>query len=405
MNRPLSIIVFIYNSYKDPLFQNLLLSYIKTLGVKGNFRFELITFEQQQYQLSENEMSEEKVQLLDNNIHWYPRKFHTGRFLLIKKVIDVLSTFWIVTRINFKHHPKYIFAFANVSAAISVLFSKLYSIPQIVYSYEPHSEFLADLGLWKKSSLKFKILNNLEKYSGKNASHVMTGTKYGVEYLKRLKSTAKLYRAPTSVDPNDFYFRADSRNKIRKKLRVNDKDIYLYIGKFGDLYYTDQVAQIFGEIYQQNGHSFFCIVTTYDHQKVKNWLLDAGIPSDNFFVTGNLASLEIKEYISAADMGISAVPPTPSQKYRSPTKVAEYLLCGLPYITCKGVSEDDDYAIDHRVGVVLKKFSRQEIKKHYPRIRQLLDEEKEVIRERCRSTGLEYRSKKRIDDILETIFQ
>ncbi len=58
--KPVSVIVFVYNSYKDPLFQNLLLKYISTLSKKGSYRFDLVTFEQDDYKLTKGEIDQEK---------------------------------------------------------------------------------------------------------------------------------------------------------------------------------------------------------------------------------------------------------------------------------------------------------------------------------------------------------
>ena len=241
-NKPISVLVFIYNSYKDPLFQNLLLKYIKTLSTKGNYRFDLITFEQVEYPLTKEELASEKIELEKSDIFWHPRTFHTGRFLLFKKFYDVLITLMTVIKIKLKYKSKYIFAFANVSAAFSSIFANFLNLEMVIYSYEPHSDFMAELGLWSRESLQYKILNSLEVRAAKIASHIMTGTKYGVELLEDMGSKAQKYRAPTAVAPSEFYFLEDSRHQFRESRGTEEKDVFLYMGKFGDLYFKEEVA-------------------------------------------------------------------------------------------------------------------------------------------------------------------
>ena len=53
LSNEMSTLVFIYNSFNDPLFQNLVLTYIKTLAKKGNYVFYVITFEQDNYRITE----------------------------------------------------------------------------------------------------------------------------------------------------------------------------------------------------------------------------------------------------------------------------------------------------------------------------------------------------------------
>ncbi|UXX81105.1 hypothetical protein N7E81_08325 [Reichenbachiella carrageenanivorans] len=405
MNHPIPILVFIYNSYKDPLFQNLLLQYIKTLSQNGNYRFDLITFEQPQYALSIEETKLETNELEKYNIYWHPRKFHTGRFLLFKKAFDVISTFFQIIRIKATYKTRYIFAFANVAAAIAVLFSRFMNLKLVIYSYEPHSDFMVELKLWSKQSWNYRILHWLEKMAAQHASDIMTGTIHMVEKLKSEGIKANLYRAPTAVDPDTFYFRPESRDQLHQSLGIDDQHVYIYPGKFGGLYYEREIIALFGQLYAQDPKSYFLVATDYDKNQIHSWFEEENIPTTSYHLRAFIDAAQIPDYLSAADMGIVAIPPTPSQKFRSPTKVAEYLLCGLPYITCQGVSEDDEYATDHEVGIVVNDFSREEISKVYPKIDQILALNKSELREKCRKVGLDYRSRERVDHLLQSIFK
>ena len=317
----------------------------------------------------------------------------------------MVSTLWVVLSIKVRFGTGYIFAFANVAAAFSVVFSKLFWMKLVIYSYEPHSDFMVDLGLWHPSSLKYKILSALERWAGRAAAHVMTGTKYGLELLENIQSKAQTYRAPTAVDGNDFYFRPEARVTVREQLGIQEQSVFLYIGKFGDLYFKEEVIDVFKSVFQNDPYAFFIVITTYDHAEIWSWFESRNIPERNYFLTQNITNEEVKAYISAADMGISAVPPSPAQRYRSPTKVAEYLLCGLPYITCEGVSEDDEYADKEAIGVVLSDFTQAEVLNKWKAIERLLSEDKDQQRARCRRIGLAYRSKEKIDMILESVFR
>ncbi|MGL1889885.1 MAG: hypothetical protein OCD76_25455 [Reichenbachiella sp.] len=402
MKQPISILVFIYNSYRDPLFQNLILSYIKTLSQHGLYRFDLITFEQEQHALPHEEMRKEKEKLKEWNINWHPRQFQTGRFILIKKAINVIDTFFSVLWIKLRYKSKYTFAFANVSAAISILFAPLLRMKLVIYSYEPHSDFLVEMGHWKASSVKYKILHQLEQWAGKYAHHILTGTRHMQEQLQKEGTRAIVHRAPTAVDPEIFKFDASKRTKIRSELNVGDRDFYIYPGKLGGLYYEKELIRLFASIYEMNNKSFFLIATDYDLKTVELWFKEYKVPLKNYHLRKFIPLLDIPAYLSAADMGIVAIPPTPSQIFRSPTKVAEYLLCGLPYIVCQGISEDDEVARDHEVGVCLKEFSSKEINRVFKEIQAFLASS---IRGKCRQVGLDYRSKEHIDLKLRTIFK
>jgi len=403
-------LVFIYNSFNDPLFQNLMLSYIREVAKENVGEFHLVTFEQERYRHNSHTMTQShsmtttQKKLREQNIYWHPLTFHTGRFLLLKKLWDLLTGFLLVSWLRIKHKTRIIFCFANVAASFGLIFSRLLNMKLMVYSYEPHSEFMADLGYWSRSGMKYRLLNWLEWQAGLSADVIMTGTQHMVDELTRRKSKAQLYRAPTAVDPADFKFNLADRKRMRNDLGVNDEQpLFIYVGKFGGLYYQEEIPALLSNIIQHLPEAHFVVVTSNDQDEIEE-MFGNHLNSKAYSITGNLDYSELKAYLSAADVGISGVPPSPSQKYRSPTKVAEYLLMGLPYITTKGVSEDDEVAIDKNVGAVLDTFSEKPTKEFYESLQKLLDEPKDQRRTRVREVGSVYRSRDRIIEIFKGIY-
>jgi len=397
-------LVFIYNSFNDPLFQNLVLSYLKTLAKKEGREFHVITFEQVEYAVSEENKKAFKRDLAKDNIFWYPLKFHTGKFLLLKKAYDLLQAIFLVAKIRFVKGAKVVFAFANVSASYSVLFSRLLKMKLLIFSYEPHSAFMEELGLWSKDSMKFKFLNSLENLAGMKADYVLTGTKFMVERLQKRGAKGGLFRAPTGINSQEIFPTSESL-LLKEQLGLGDRKVLFYIGKFGDLYYKEEVPMLFQLLQRKIPDLFFLILTPNDLSEIEGLFVDQGIDANDYMlVDGRMDRKSINKYIGVGSIGLSAVPPTPSQKFRSPTKVGEYLMSGIPFITMKGISEDDIYAKEANVGVVLKEFTENEVLRVVPEIQVFLTEDKEQQIQRCRKVGLEYRSKQHVVDVLETIY-
>ncbi len=394
------VLVFIYNSFADPLVQNLMLSYVKSVAPKIERPFILLTFEQRRFRLSTQEVQKHQSALKAVNIVWQPITYHSGKLILLKKAYDLFRATLCIIYWKFRYHLDSIFCFANVAGSMGYLIGRMLGLRVMVYSYEPHSDFMADLGVWSRRSLKFRLFHYLEWKVGENADVIMTGTQHMVDELKQRGSKAKLYRAPTAVDPNLFQFSASDRKKARQLWKVNDgQKVFLYVGKFGDLYYTHQIPKLFASIQSKIERAYFVTVTSNDHEEIDS-LFSRYLKPENYFITGGLTYDELRSYLSGADFGISGVPPTPSQKYRSPTKVAEYMLHGLPYITTRGVSEDDAYAELTNVGVVVNCFGTIDDPSFYKKIKSLIDEEPKHKRQRIRSIGVKYRSMSRIDNIL-----
>jgi hypothetical protein len=399
-----AIIIYIYNSFNDPLFKNLMYEHLLTLVKEDSYRFYLITFEQKAYAIAKDDQEKIKRELADKGIIWFPLTFHTGRFLLLKKAYDFSSAFILVSYLKFFRKAGSIFSYANVAASHAVIFSKTLNLKFLTHTYEPHAEFMADLGHWQKSSLNYKVLHALEEYAGSSADVIFTGTRHMVKELEQKNVKAKVFRAPTSVDETKFFYSEEARNRIRKQLNLNGRKVLVYLGKFGGLYYDEEIITFFKTLYSSDKSFYFLVISKDPHEKINQWFIKYGLPPDSFAITSSNNYQETSHLLSAADIGLNAVPPTPAQKFRSPFKTAEYLLCGLPFITCEGISEDDEYASKHRVGVVVKDFSEKYVLESIPVINQLLEEDKQVLRNRCRHVGIEYRAKSNIDKLFSKVF-
>jgi glycosyltransferase involved in cell wall biosynthesis len=61
-------------------------------------------------------------------------------------------------------------------------------------------------------------------------------------------------------------------------------------------------------------------------------------------VAVSVSPVDVPAHLSAADFGVSFVAPVTSKAASSPTKIAEYLACGLPVVSNSGVGDVDRQA-------------------------------------------------------------
>ena len=403
-----NIIVLIYHSFNDPLFQNQIYKHLLKTAKDKRYNIYLITFENDIYRMTSIAQERMTKNLVNKNIFWYPQKYHGGNLLVLKKSFDLFRAIIIVLKLRLTNNTPLIFAYTNLSASISIVCAKLLKMKLLVYCYEPHSGYLIELGIWKEKSLKYKLSNWLEMQVGKYADYIFASTIHVVKMLRSLNPKGKIYRQPIIVDSDEFKFKPKGRQRIREQYGIDNKKVMLYLGKFGYLYYEKEIVEICKVLENNLDNIFFLIVTSNDHDDIIKMFIDTGLRNESYVITGNLTYDEVKDYISASDIGLSAVPPTLSQKYRSPNKVGEYLLCGLPYITCKGIAEDDYYAEKYNVGAVVKSFCEKDVLSSLDKINDLLSEEKEVLRLRCRKVGIEYRGSssyyRKLNEIFDEVF-
>lgn len=398
-------LVLIYNSYADPLYSGLMHRYIVRQAEENpTYYFDLITFEQDKYALRPTEAQAERIALSSYGIDWQPLTYHSGSLMLLKKGYDFMAVVMKVLAMQMRRRTRLVIAFANTSAAISYAISRLIRTPMLVYSFEPHSAFMAEFGTWKRSGWQYRLLHFFEERVAKKAEFILTGTRFMVDDLKGI-ATGEVYRAPSGVDPQVYRFDADGRKALRAQLNIEGRRVLVYAGKFGGIYYDGEIAQFCQAIKAHDSRWFFVFVSPSEHSAIRSLCDAVGLSEDDYYLTEVVTPERMCAWLSAADIGLTAIPPHPHQKYRSPVKVGEYLLCGLPYITCKGVSEDDEWAENHRVGVVLPEIGDDQAELALQGINVLLEEEHDALRERCRSTGLAYRSRTQVDALFTDILK
>lgn len=382
-----SSIVFVYNSFKDPLFQATLWLYLKEEQTNDRFSFHLITYEQDEYPVSPDEAKQIHRALNAMHISWYPLKWHSGKFKLLKKAFDLLAALFTVAKIKFSSGASSIISLGTVAGSFAFILSRMFRLKTYIYQYERHSEFLVDFGIWKKKSLSNRLLHWMETVSGRNADILATGTTHMMKRLAKEGTRAEVFYLPSCVDDNRFVFDQNQRNEIRKKLGIGERRAIIYVGKFGGIYFSiDQVARFFIEWMNVDPNVYFIILSPQDNSEIRAVMTERGLPRQVIYVD-EVGHEKIPSYLSAADVGVVAVPSHESQKFRSPIKVGEYLCCGLPYLVGKGISDDDQVAIDHKVGVVMEKYNQAEIEKVYPALEQIMSKKRADMR----SIGVQYR--------------
>jgi len=387
------IIIYLYNRLYDPLIQSNIMLYINDLIHNENcpYKFAIITYEDPKFPITGNDKINHDIFLMNNNIEWHPLKWHQGTSLFYK-FLDIVNGFLISFFLFFKGY-RYIVSLASVAGAYAYLYSLVFRFKLYLYQYEPHSDFMADNNTWSKSSSQYKILKYLEKKSALFAKVISSGTCYMEDRLKKWGTKALFYKIPSVVDSENFNFSETARLEIRKKYSINIfQNVFVYPGKIGDVYCSiQQFAEVIASINQLIENSFFIIITSYDSLKIKNIFKEFKILESNYIIIDPIPLSEMKKYLSAADFGLIFIDNTDSQIFRSPIKTGEYLCSGLPYIVPKNISEDDLFATKYNVGVVIEKLDNLSIQKSSSKIIELLNENKNELRIRCRKIGIDYR--------------
>lgn len=391
MQEKQKIIIFLYNRLFDQVNQSNFWLYFKDYLADENnpYQFHVISYEDSRFPLTEDQKAL-LAQWQQQGLEWTPLKWHQGKELS-KKFLDLLSGFFTVAKLRIQGY-RYIVTLASIAGSYGYVYGKVLGLRLFMYSFEPHSEYGLDNGFWTKESKQYKITNFLERKSAEFATVIASGTKFMQERLeKEWKTKETFVKLPTVANDKKFVFNAQDRREIRQKLGISEDTWLLYYpGKFGNLYYKEEFAWMYKWLKEEEPKFHLLIVTPQSDEEV-NALFDAAGVSRKDYTIMHSDYENIHKYHSAADFAIISVPPGPSKRFISNIKVGEYLCSGLPFLITRGISEDYIYAEEKDVGVVVDDFTKDEIKKAVPKIREYLEQDRDKLRKHCREVGLEYR--------------
>ena len=384
-------IIFLYNRLFDPVVQSNLWLYIKDFldDPHATVRFHVVSYEDPNVPLTDKQKKlVEEWQ--SQGLEWTALNWHPGKNLLFK-LLDLLAGFFTVARLR-RHGTRHIIAMAAIAGCFAYVCALVLRMRLLIYSYEPHSDVSVASGVWSNGSPQARLTRFFEKRSAEFAHVIVSGTRFMRDRLKdEWKVRAAFFQIPTVVDEVKFNFDPKVARDTRAELGITpNQPVLFYSGKFGGLYYAEEIPRAYSWLREYEPNLHLLIVTPNNDDYVHGLFDAAGIDRAHYSICHSSYE-EIEKYYFVGDMGLITIPPGPGQEFRSSIKVGEYLCAGMPFLTPTGVSEDYIHATEQDVGVVVESFNEAPIRSAWPEIKRYLDENREERCARCRAFGIKYR--------------
>jgi glycosyltransferase involved in cell wall biosynthesis len=230
---------------------------------------------------------------------------------------------------------------AALAGGVAYLVHRIIGIPYIVESFEPHSEYMADCGVWSRQGLYYKVSRFLELKQRHTARYLVTVTWNYYHYLiSEGVPKERIKVIPSITDLERFAFDPSARESMRARSGWVDAVIGIYVGKFGGLYYDEDAFQVFRKAKDRFGPSFKLVILTMDPGVfVRRRLAEVGLPEEDVIVQ-YAPHQDVPNWLSMADLAFSTIRYAPNGLYQSPVKNGEYWANGLPVLLTHGVSDD-----------------------------------------------------------------
>lgn len=350
-----------HNGMLENLGQAQVLPYLRGLARRG------VTFDLFSYELaSATDLAIEELRgsLDGTGIHWTPLRRandHRLQTKLIESSRGVLKA--LATALA--RRPSVVHGRSYVPTAISDLVASLVPGARLLFDCRGMlGDEYVDAGYWTEERLEYRLLKRYERRAFRRADGIVFLT----DRLRRLAhergwtpAGANVEAIPCCVDLERFRFDEAARTEVRRELGLEDRLVVVYSGSLGGWYQEDEMARFVGAWRRAAGKPIAMLVLTHqDTTHFASCLTRAGIAADEI-VFRKVRPVEMSRFLSAGDVALSFIKSCFSKLGSSPTKVAEYLACGLPVVLNGDIGDQQDLAEETDACVVLDTLGEREI--------------------------------------------
>lgn len=345
-----SILYLSYTGLLEPLGQSQILAYLKRLS--SDHQFTLVTFEKNSDLADQQKVKQLKKQCQQYGIHWLPKKYHNK-----PRMLATLWDLWVLlySTWSLSHSDKVALVHCRsyIPAMAAWLSGKLTGVPFVFDMRALWLDEMIDANRLVRNSITHKILRWVEQRLLQDSAHIVSLTQAAVGYLaandKQLQAD-KFTVIPTCVDLTRF---TDSKAAISDKTTIGTMGTV--IGGWYKLDWFFRTLQLSATVFNKPS---FKVITKDDHGKLTAMASDYGL--GDIEVASSLPA-DIQDNIQNISFAILYFTPGVSKIGSAPTRMAEFLACGIPVLANRGVGDMADLVEQYGIGVVVEDGSEEAI--------------------------------------------
>ncbi|MGB5686213.1 MAG: glycosyltransferase [Candidatus Electrothrix sp.] len=351
-----SILYISYDGILEPLGQSQVLAYLNRLAV--DWHIHLISFEKPEDWMNVTEREQITKDLAAAGIVWHPLRYHKKPSALATAwdiSCGIIVGLWLVLR----YRLRIVHARSYVPSVIALALKRLTRVRYIFDMRGFWADERVDGGLWAGEGRLYHLAKWFEKRFILSADCVVSLTNSAVLEMRTfsyLQGRMPNFEVITTCTDLELFKGADP-----EKAGKNDQPFILgYVGSVGTWYLFDDVLKFFKKLRKQVPGAVLHILNRGDHDYILEKISIAGISTESFQLD-TVDHAAVVQAMQKMNAGIFFYKPTYSKIATAPTKLGEFLGCGVPCISNIGVGDIQGILEGERVGIVLKDFSETDL--------------------------------------------
>ena len=351
-HRP-AVVYMCYDGILEPLGESQVVAYLERLA--DQYAIHLISFEKPADLARIEHRAGMAARLEAAGVAWHPLRYHKHP-RIVSTLWDMAAAMVLAAWLTLQHRVRLLHARSVLCAAM------LYPA-RLIGQLSGGGRFLIDIrGFWADERVDggmiaangavFRVLKVMEKFLLRRADHVVTLTRASVPVLRddpRLgQTTAPITVIPTCADLALFSPGERDRSAPQDHLALTIG----YAGQVGTWYMLDEMLALFSAVKRHRPDARLLIVNTHQQAAVREAIARMGIDEQAVEIVG-AGRAEMPALMRRMDAGLALIHPFFSKIASAPTKLAEYLGCGVPVVGNAGCGDMVQIIREDGVGVAM----------------------------------------------------
>lgn len=240
----------------------------------------------------------------------------------------------------------------NLTAGITGYFLKKFFNIDFVFDFHgsiPEERVL--IGVWKKSSLKYRLMKSMEKKIAAASIANVAISSTALKYLNVTRNEKINMVIPCGINFDPYSISYEERTAIRNKMGIEDKFVILYSGSLSPWNDYEMMASLLQNLKTVADNFIFLILSKEDKNTIQDFMDQMGLKQTEYLHL-SLSHNEIQKYTAAADLALLIRKRSIVNEISSPMKFGEYIGAGVPVLISPGIGDASGEVLANHLGQV-----------------------------------------------------
>jgi glycosyltransferase involved in cell wall biosynthesis len=367
-----------YDGMLEPLGQSQVVTYLEKLA--PGRRIHLISFEKLGDWRDEEKRQALRERLNAAGIRWHPLRYHKSPSAPAT-AYDIAAGSALAVALARRHRLRIVHARSYVPALIGLAVKRATGAKLLFDMRGFWADERVDGGLWPAGGRMYRVAKALERKFLLAADHVVTLTHASEAEIRRFDylagRTPPITVIPTCADLDRFAIQGPPQIQ---------PFVLGYVGSVGTWYLLDEMLQCFRLLQAEEPDARLLIVNRGEENLIRSRAAALGVAPEAMELTAS-DHRDMPRHIARMSAAMALIKPAYSKIASAPTKLAEYLGCGVPCLGNAGVGDVEQVLEGEGVGVAVNGFSTDELGTGMRRLVALARDGS--IQDRCRKVALD----------------